>query len=98
MDKRFGLEALPLQGPPPAAGEKDRRVKIFKTVRASDSLQHAKPFWHRYFGSISAELEAILDGTFTVAKDGLPLLPIFRRNHKSWEDDPEAQKVLIRVL
>jgi hypothetical protein len=98
MDDRFSLEALPLQGQAPTDGSRDRRVKIFKTVRASDSLQHAKPFWHRYFGSISAELETILDGHFTVAKDGLPLRPIFQRNHKSWEDDPYAQTVLMRVL
>jgi hypothetical protein len=38
----------------------------FKTVRASDGLQHAKPFWHRYFGSLSAKLETILDGCFTL--------------------------------
>jgi hypothetical protein len=98
MDDRFGLQALPLQGQAPVDGSRDRRVKIFKTVGASDSLQHAKPYWHRYFGSISAELETILDGHFTVAKDGLPLRPIFQRNHKSWEDDPYAQEVLMRVL
>jgi len=61
MDENFNLAELPLHGPPPADGEKDRRVKIFKTVRASDSLQHAKPYWHHYFGSISVELETILD-------------------------------------
>ena len=66
-------------------------------MRASDSLQHAKPHWHRYFGSISAELETILDGHFAVAKDGLPLRPIFQRNHKSGEDDLYAQEVLMRV-
>ena len=79
-------------------GSRDHCVKIFKTGGASDSLQHAKPYWHRYFGSISAELETILDGHFTVAKDGLPLRPNFQRNHKSCEDDPFAQEVLMRVL
>ena len=67
MDERFRIKEVPMEPLPPEAG-KDRRVKIFKTVRASDALQHAKPFWHRYFGSISAELETILDGHFTVAK------------------------------
>ena len=88
MDKRFQLEPV----------DATKKVKIFKTVRASDGLQHAKPFWHRYFGSISAELETILDGTFTVAKNGLPMRPIFQRNHPSWEEDPYAQEVLALVI
>jgi hypothetical protein len=46
MDENFNLAELPLHGSPPASGEKDRRVKIFRTVRASDSLQHAKPYWN----------------------------------------------------
>ena len=90
MDERFRL--------PIVAGGEDRRVKIFRTVRASDGLKHAIPYWHRYFGSISAELEAILEGTFCVAKNGLPLRPIFQRNHPSWEEDEYAQRVLILVL
>ena len=40
MPARYVLEAI----------DYTRRVKIFKTVCASDGLQHAKPFWHRYFG------------------------------------------------
>ena len=88
MDKRFQLEPV----------DATKKVKIFKTVCASDGLQHAKPFWHRYFGSISAELETILDGTFTVAKNGLPMRPIFQRNHPSWENDPYAQEVLALVI
>ena len=59
MDARFRL--------PKVNGDEGRRVKIFKTVRASDGLQHAVPFLHRYFGSISTELESILEGRFTVA-------------------------------
>jgi hypothetical protein len=78
--------------------DKSQKVKVFKTVHASDGLQHAKPFWHRYFGSLSAELETILDGTFTVAKNGLPMRPIFQRNHPSWETDAYAQDVLIQVI
>jgi hypothetical protein len=68
MDARFRL--------PSVDGGEERRNKIYRTVRASDALQHALPYWHRYFGSISAELESILEGTFTVAKNGLPLQPI----------------------
>ncbi|MFN9982944.1 MAG: hypothetical protein ACK53Y_23650, partial [bacterium] len=90
MDARFRL--------PMVNDDEGRRVKIFKTVRASDALQHAVPFWHRYFGSLSAELESILEGRFTVAKTGLPVHPIFQRNHPSWEDNDEAQKVLSPVL
>jgi hypothetical protein len=70
----------------------------FSTVRASDGLQHAAPYWHGYFGSISAELESILEGHFTVTKNGLPVLPIFQQHHPSWEDNEEAQRVLILVL
>jgi hypothetical protein len=94
MDNRFSL---------PAVDNPDSRLtasKIFRTVRASDGLQHAAPHWHLYFGTISAELESILDGHFTVpvAKNGLPDRPIFQRNHPSWEDNAEAQEVLISVL
>jgi hypothetical protein len=53
MDNRFSL---------PAVDNPDGRSrKIFRTVRASDRLQHAAPHWHRYVGMISAELESILD-------------------------------------
>ncbi len=44
------------------------------------------------------ELECILEGRFTVAKNGLPVRPIFQRNHKSWKDDSYAQDVIILVL
>ncbi len=94
MDKRFRVKEVPLE-PLPADAGPDRRVKIFKTVRASDALQHAKPFWYRYFGSVSAELETMLDGVFTVAKNGLPIHPIFQRNQPSWENDEVAQQVLL---
>ena len=88
MPARYALEAV----------DEARPVKIFKTVRASDGLQHAKPFWHRYFGSLSPELETILNGCFTVAKDGLPMRPIFQRNHPSWGNDALAQRVLASVI
>ena len=97
MDERFRIKEVPMESLPPKAG-KDRQVKIFKTVLASDALQHANPFWHRYFGSISAELETILDGLFTAAEKGLPLRPIFQRNHQSWENDELAQQVPMQVL
>ena len=90
MDDRFRLKAVDDSVEP--------KFKVFRTVRASDGLQHAKPFWHRYFGTLSAELETILDGTFTVAKNGLPLRPIFQRNHPSWETDEYAQQVLATVM
>lgn len=73
------------------------KFKVFWTVLASDGLLHAKPVWYRYFGNIAAELEMILDGTFTVAKNGLPIRTIYRRNHPSWEDDAYAQQVLMLV-
>jgi hypothetical protein len=64
----------------------ERCFNIFRTFRARDALQLAVSYQHRYFGSISAELESILEGQFTVAKNGLPLQPIFQRNHPSWEN------------
>jgi hypothetical protein len=85
MDARFRLSLAMVDG------DEGLRVKIFKTELASDGLQHAVPFWHRYFGSI-------LEGRFTVAKNGLPVRPIFQSNHPSWEDDDRAQKVLLPVL
>ena len=90
MDDRFRLKAVDDSVEP--------KFKVFRTVRASDGLQHAKPFWHRYFGTLSAELETILDGTFTVAKNGLQLRPIFQRNHPRWETDEYAQQVLATVM
>ena len=33
-----------------------------------------------------------------MAKNGIPLRPIFQRNHPSWTDDDYAQEVLCRVL
>ena len=48
-----------------------RKVKVFRTVRASDGLQRAKLFWYHFLGDLSSELETILDGTCTVAKNGL---------------------------
>ena len=38
MDKRFMLKAV----------DESQKVNVFKTVHASDGLQHATPFWHRY--------------------------------------------------
>ena len=89
MDERFRLPEVELA----------RRPAVFQTVKSSDGLTWAKPFWYKYFGnSLAAELETILDGHFCIAKDGLPLRPIFMRNHPSLEDDPLAQKALFRVL
>ena len=51
MDERssFFLEAV----------DDTRKVKVFRTVRASDSdgLQRAKLFWYRLLGDLSSELE-----------------------------------------
>ncbi len=41
MDARFKL--------PVVDGSEERSVKIFRTVRASVALQHAVPYWRRYF-------------------------------------------------
>ena len=66
MDKRFRL--------PLAEGS----TTVFQTTAASDGLYWAEPAWYRYFGDdVAGESAAIIDGTFSVAKDGLPLKPIF---------------------
>jgi hypothetical protein len=82
MGKEF---QLPVAG---VVGSAERPIKRFKTVRPSDGLKLAIP--HRYLGSIAPELEEILEGTFCMAKNGLPLRPILQRNHPSWEDDEYA--------
>jgi hypothetical protein len=87
MDKRFSL--------PLAEGS----TTVFQTKASSDGLAWAKPHWYRYFGDdVAGELETIIDGRFCVAKEGLPMRPIFMRNHPSFENNPEAQRVLIRII
>ncbi len=87
LDGRF---ALPL-----AEGS----TTVFQTTASSDGLAWAKQHWYRYFGDmVAGELEAIIDGRFCVVKEGFPLTPIFMRNHPSFENNPDAQWVLIEVL
>ena len=45
---------------------------------------------------MAGELEAIIDRCFCVAKEGVPLQPIFMRNHPSLDDNPKGLKVLIQ--
>jgi hypothetical protein len=92
MGKEF---QLPVAG---VVGSAERPVKYSRPCEQATGSSLPSPFWHRYFGSLAPELEAILEGTFCVAKSGLPLLPIFQRNHPSWEDDEYARGVLIPVL
>ena len=81
MDDRFML--------PLAEGS----TTVFQTTASSDGLAWAKPHWYRYFDDgVAGELEAIIDGHFCVAKIGLPLQPIFKRNHDSFENNPAAKK------
>jgi hypothetical protein len=51
-DARFKL--------PMVDGSEERCINIFSTVCAINALQHALPYWHWYFGSISTELESVL--------------------------------------
>ncbi len=77
MDKRFR--------PPLVEGS----TTIFQTTASSDGLAWAKPAWYRHFGDgVAGELEAIIDSVFCIAKEGLPLRPIFMRNHSSLEEKP----------
>ena len=57
-------------------------------------LTLAKKKWERRLGTLPTELSAILSGTYTISKCAQILAPIFVRNHKSWEDDEEAQRAL----
>jgi hypothetical protein len=87
MDDRFML--------PLAEGS----TTVFQTTASSDGLAWAKPHWYRYFGDgVAGELEAIIDGHFCVAKTGLPLQPIFKRNHASFENNPAAKRVLLKII
>ena len=87
MDERFSL--------PLAEGS----TTVFQTKASSDGLAWAKPHWYRYFGDeVAGELETIIDGHFCVAKEGLPMRPIFMRNHPSFENNLDAQRVLIRII
>ncbi len=58
MGKEF---QLPVAG---MVGSAEGQVKIFKTVRASDGLKLAIPFWGLHFGSLAPDLEAILERMF----------------------------------
>jgi hypothetical protein len=45
-----------------------------------------------YFGDcVAGELEAFIDGHLCVAKTGLPVQLIFKRNHASFENNPAAK-------
>jgi hypothetical protein len=62
MDKRFQLKWA------------EGSATVFQTIAGSDGHHWARPMWHRYFeNEVSGVLEPILDGTYTVAKDGLPM-------------------------
>jgi hypothetical protein len=49
-------------------------------------------------GTLSAELRIILEGNFTISRENFPLVPVFFKNHLSWEDNAEARAVLWKVI
>ena len=49
-------------------------------------------------GQLPVELKSILDGKYCISKAEQTLLPIFRRNLASWEDNAEAQEALWPVV
>ena len=57
-------------------------------------LTLAKDKWEQRLGTLATELAAILGGTYTISKCEQILSPIFTRNHKSWEEDENAQRAL----
>ena len=57
-------------------------------------LTLAKDKWEQRLDTLATELAAILGGTYTISKCEQILSPIFTRNHKSWEEDENAQRAL----
>ena len=49
-------------------------------------------------GTLSSELLIILEGRFAISRTDLPVVPVFFKNHKSWEENPAAQKALWPVI
>ena len=49
-------------------------------------LTLSKGNWIRRFGSLKAELDAIVSGRYCIAKSEDVVTPIYCRNHPSWED------------
>ena len=49
-------------------------------------------------GPLSSVLLIILEGRFAISRTDLPVVPVFFKNHKSWEENPAAQKALWPVI
>ena len=54
--------------------------------------------WQEIMGSLSAELLIVLEGRYAISRTDLPVVPVFFKNHKSWEENPAARKALWPVL
>jgi hypothetical protein len=54
--------------------------------------------WKAVMGTLSAELRIILEGNFTISRENFPLVPVFFKNHPSWEDNADARAVLWKVI
>ena len=54
--------------------------------------------WEAVMGTLSAELRIILEGNFTISRENFPLVPVFFKNHPSWETNAEARAVLWKVI
>ena len=88
---------LPLAGSPwPTRYPHSRPHGGILTLPETDVafLTLSKRNWIRRFGTLKAELDAILSGRYCIAKSEDVVTPIYCRNHPSWEDNPEAQAAL----
>ena len=54
--------------------------------------------WKSVMGTLSAELRIILEGGFAISRENYPLVPVFFKNHPSWETNEEARKALWPVI
>lgn len=57
-------------------------------------LSFGKRNWEQSLGSLSAELQTILDGNYVISKSKQIIRPGFQKNHPSWENYPDRQAKL----
>jgi hypothetical protein len=50
-------------------------------------ITFSKEAWRRRMGTLSAELESLLDGTYCVSRTGQTFAPMFMRNHPSLDEE-----------
>ena len=52
--------------------------------------------WQEIMGSLSAELLIVLaEVRYAISRTDLPVVPVFFKNHKSWEEIPGKSRILL---